>query len=1767
MRDLRRFIKSNNIIMKAVSLILTVTILASSFVYLGNEKMKNVSAAGELSRTYMEHIVKRLIDGLQDEFNILEIVPYKGQGEFRYYVGKEVKEKLEENQTLLASYYNGQSTNIFSDFSYGVSKNTDTGKYEVTIPELFTSCVMTDYQTLISEVVKVNTVEANDITDEDIKKADLIIINTGTHDSDTIACYKTFTGDNREVLPYIKDAEGNVSVDSSDITYNNYEKVPASEYTEEPDGEAIETGKIYYVNENKWPNVCVYYWGSSLENKVDIPGTTMTHVEGDLYYIEIPSTVEYVGFTNGTVNTNVGPIRVDGFDKVYYGGVWNKYPLILNPSKYTVTMPTDANIVATGDVEAIQGESYTVKFSSTEGYVILDPITVTIGDASYTNFVYDNKTYELTIPSADVTGNIVINATAVKDEELAKYGVTLPTDTNIISNPDVEAVQGKDYKTVISAKEGYKLPDTIEVTIGGVRCEEYTYDKITGDIIILSPLVTGDIVITATAVQSQQLGEEYAYKPRDMSWSMCEKLLDCMINGRNLETPEGIVNLKTPVIINNDGIEGLNKDSNIYKLMYIYRMCGADRWDILKTYLSTADSTGKKYRTTSGLVTPVIKKEATGWDADSIIWEKEQNPITALFNTVTPDGKTPEGAYLSSYYEASPFSKNHLTDNYWVYSNSSWIINGNGSISTEPNSAAFNARVEGDKIAVNVLKYLLGVKSNQIYSFSEKLRVLEIQPCNSFEYDSIEEIKALGRALLRSNVDSWNTNKASSNYYGKYLEINHVTPNELNGIKDDIASNYDVVIIGDNTDILTKGEKRDYRGNILGYETKYNDRNLNGYIYLAFGDLYKISTNMLGFLPDEYIELTDSQAYVTYRGYGTSWVDVIQDADGNKLRNITDQKVWTPYVGSVLASKKSKSGYFIVHDMYEYYAGKKTERYIHDGIANRYLADSSGKINHEAFYMKYYLGNARLPDNDISDITKNKLAEFVKTGNPIIVADSVYRADRTKLYPTSDMYDFAATILRNESGKIHNNVVHENSIGRSVAYLGVKAPEIEFLKGNVDVITRTAEMTATGKYIYKKVSTSDMPLKPVEPTYEGTNGVVKTFNGKKLYYKFKLTGQVNATYKIKLFVDKNNDGVYKEDLSDENKNEVYFAELVTLNNTRSKIYEISSQLSENFRGMLSWKIQVVKLDDNGDDTPYKVEEKGFSAIFRGNENVTPLIIQDSDLKEIRVLQIYPGSTNLDLTSNTFRSLFNNVAESVGYKITVTNVSVRDFNGWYDSENDKYVKNDPNKGYKSTRDRLNNSYEMILFGFYDSFNHNDISNDYGAMDNIMDFIDSGKAVLLTHDTLSWRSTPNYVSGYVDKNNNFTCYNYTGMVGVDDNGNKKDFIYDFKNTSPTLTFMLREKAGMDKYGVTLLPEDREGKEVPMYEAVDSSDTDYRPSYATSDEVREIQGFNSWMLWRVPFVFRHKNNYDDKGKNYFTLRPHSDGKYLYYNSDQDSWWLDTTDNWTSKKAECINEGPVTLYPYHIGAELSVSDTHGQYFELDMEDEEVVVWYTLAQNSSDATDNSQFYGVTDKDAANNYYIYSKGNITYSGAGHGNMSNATTEYKLFINTIVKAIAGSNSKPVIEVINGSYVADGSYIAYVPSSSSASQYELGFVATDPDLVSYATSNKNIDLVGVFIRAEVYWWNPIQNDWELIKEQDYQARNRDGETITTTKLKNGMEQSLPLSNTMLSPSKLEYIEQLVEVDKVGAKFKVVVEDSAEEITSVEITLHVRDLFNMN
>ena len=125
--------------------------------------------------------------------------------------------------------------------------------------------------------------------------------------------------------------------------------------------------------------------------------------------------------------------------------------------------------------------------------------------------------------------------------------------------------------------------------------------------------------------------------------------------------------------------------------------------------------------------------------------------------------------------------------------------------------------------------------------------------------------------------------------------------------------------------------------------------------------------------------------------------------------------------------------------------------------------------------------------------------------------------------------------------------------------------------------------------------------------------------------------------------------------------------------------------------------------------------------------------------------------------------------------------------------------------------------------------------------------------------------------------------------------------------------------------------------------------------------------------------------------------------------------------------NEGQITQYPYKIGdwsnhntvfddTKLKVAKTHGQYYQLNMEDPEVTVWYCLADGKDRGNGKSDTYGVSPNDASNNYYIYSKDNIFYSGVGHSKVE-SDMEAKLFINTMIGAYRVSYEPPIVEVLN------------------------------------------------------------------------------------------------------------------------------------------------------
>lgn len=136
------------------------------------------------------------------------------------------------------------------------------------------------------------------------------------------------------------------------------------------------------------------------------------------------------------------------------------------------------------------------------------------------------------------------------------------------------------------------------------------------------------------------------------------------------------------------------------------------------------------------------------------------------------------------------------------------------------------------------------------------------------------------------------------------------------------------------------------------------------------------------------------------------------------------------------------------------------------------------------------------------------------------------------------------------------------------------------------------------------------------------------------------------------------------------------------------------------------------------------------------------------------------------------------------------------------------------------------------------------------------------------------------------------------------------------------------------------------------------------------------------------------------------------------------------TSTSTFRLNEGLLTMYPYILPENLTVATTHHQYLQLDLEDEEVVPWYALSGPSF-----NQF------DGRNEYYTYSRGNITYSGTGHSAPGGAA-EHEFFLNTIIKAARGSNQAPMVEFVN---INDGQNI-----SKSRETLEFSFKATDIDV---------------------------------------------------------------------------------------------------------------------
>lgn len=225
----------------------------------------------------------------------------------------------------------------------------------------------------------------------------------------------------------------------------------------------------------------------------------------------------------------------------------------------------------------------------------------------------------------------------------------------------------------------------------------------------------------------------------------------------------------------------------------------------------------------------------------------------------------------------------------------------------------------------------------------------------------------------------------------------------------------------------------------------------------------------------------------------------------------------------------------------------------------------------------------------------------------------------------------------------------------------------------------------------------------------------------------------------------------------------------------------------------------------------------------------------------------------------------------------------------------------------------------------------------------------------------------------------------------------------------------------------------------------------------KVYETQGFTSWMMTRYS-TKDHRSTYIPIGVG-------------ERKSDSSPYMTDAVVQ--------VNKGSITTYPYDIntsefggtadtdsksaaerakyGADgkIKINPTHEQVYQVNLDRGETTVWYTLADPSG-TNDADRNYDLIPKDGLNSYYIFTSGNLTYTGAGHSNMF-TVEEAKLFINTLIAAYRITEENPTVTFRDET---DSNVVSYKVVSA---EYDRTYTPSDTDTTSKVVTPGTVNSV--------------------------------------------------------------------------------------------------------
>ena len=657
---------------------------------------------------------------------------------------------------------------------------------------------------------------------------------------------------------------------------------------------------------------------------------------------------------------------------------------------------------------------------------------------------------------------------------------------------------------------------------------------------------------------------------------------------------------------------------------------------------------------------------------------------------------------------------------------------------------------------------------------------------------------------------------------------------------------------------------------------------------------------------------------------------------------------------------------------------------------------------------------------------------------------------------------------------------------------------------------------------YASLSSPEIKMLNAPKQYKDENNT-NQITDKKLDFDFKIINETDVnpqdtTYTAKVYADLNSDGVYNpetEEITSLTVNKAGGGSVLPANlkggiaEDSAQEYKLSAQLPESLQGAFSWKFVITQNSDDSvstDDCP-KDSYKGISFVGLNDpkSKIRIRILQlnsadneptmengvTKDPKNKRTEGSNHNQYNLEQIINTkegkFGTALTNKFITDNYDIKIKTISATDFADYINTQKFKEdIKNNDeswydahkNKGFKWT-----DYYDMLILGFGDSYK----GPDDKGLTLVNDFITTGKAVLFCHDNSSYRNLSKSYYRTFNEEADFT----------------NAFYY---NT------MLRSKAFMDVYGISD-SETVDGLQIggqKNWELGYNSGVLAQGGQLSSDVQNQIKSRGYSVAYKPisgsddSQTVSEVHGFSDTATGHRIKLENGSMKSI---SDDNTNIKDDKGGLVTSKVSQVNKGQITSYPYNVNLndfnttstekkngfvytgnntnQMSVSNTHAQWYQLNTNANNIVVWYTVENKDS----KNDLYGIND--CINNYYIYNCGNITYTGAGHEDNDSKVTknEAELFVNTMIAAFRTSVTKPIAKFV----ASDNSDTAIESTSIQVESEDTSSDGTITDNQKQAISKK-VDEAKIYFKITDNSIN--KNMTEGITLYDKVVKDRDG-----------------------------------------------------------------------